>query len=101
MRNKEERVRAYAQPAVKRPRVIAVAAIRVRGRWLNTGAVICCADTIPGMREKVVLRAVIEFIARTQLATDVETDSSNTDSNRSPANNSQSRPFFLGGRDFR
>jgi len=48
---------------------------------LNSGAVICRADTIPGMREKIVLGAVIELIARTQLATDVETHSSNSDSN--------------------
>ncbi len=58
-----------------------------RAAELYSGAVIRCADTIPGMREKVVLRAVIEFITRTQLATDVETNSSNTNSNRSPANN--------------
>ncbi len=68
---------------------------------LNSGAVICRADAIPGMREKIVLRAVIEFVTRTQLATDVETHSSNTNSNRSPANNPHCRPFFLGGRDFR
>ena len=53
------------------------------------------------MREKVVLRAVIEFITRTQLAAYVETHSSNTNSNRSPANNRHSRPFFLGRRDCR
>ena len=53
------------------------------------------------MREKVVLRAVIEFITRTQLAADVETHSSNTNSNRSPANNRHSKPFFLGRRDRR
>ena len=48
---------------------------------LNSGAVICCADAIPGMREEIVLGAVIEFITRTQLATDVETQSGNSDSN--------------------
>jgi hypothetical protein len=53
------------------------------------------------MREKVVLRAVIEFITRTQLAADVETHSSNSNSNGSPANNRHSRPFFLGRRDCR
>src|ERR1700691_4822252 len=54
------------------------------------------------MREKIVLRAVIELITRTQLAADVETHSSNTNSNRSPANNRHSRPlFFLGRRDRR
>jgi hypothetical protein len=69
------------------------------GERLNSGAVICCADTIPGMREIVVLRAVIEFITRTQFAADVETHSSNTyNSNRSPANNPHGRAFFLGGR---
>jgi hypothetical protein len=50
------------------------------------------------MREEIVLRAVIEFITRTQLAPDVETHSSNSNSNRSPANNRHSRPFFLGRR---
>jgi hypothetical protein len=68
---------------------------------LNSGPVICCADAIPGVREEVVLRAVIEFISRTQLPSDVETQSGNTQSNRSPANNPHCRPFFLGGRDFR
>jgi hypothetical protein len=53
------------------------------------------------MREKIVLRAVIELITRTQLAANVETNSSNTNSNRSPANNRHSRPFFLGRRDCR
>ncbi len=72
------------------------------GDRLNSGAVICCADTIPGVREIVVLRAVIEFITRTQFAADVETHSSNSyNSNRSPANNPHGRAFFLGGRDFR
>ena len=81
---------------------IAFAAMtKIRGERLNSGAVICCADTIPGMREKVVLRAVIEFVTRTQLATDVETHSSNTKSKRSPTNNPHCRAFFLGGRDFR
>ncbi len=55
--------------------------ITVRAAELYSGAVIRCADTIPGMREEVVLRAVIEFITRTHLATDVETNGSNTDSN--------------------
>ena len=50
-------------------------------RKLNSGAVVCCADTIPGVREKIVLGAVIEFVSCTQLATDVETHSSNSDSN--------------------
>ncbi len=68
---------------------------------LNSGAVISRADTIPGMREKIVLRAVIELITRTQLAANIETHSSNTNSNRSPANNRHSRPFFLGRRDCR
>jgi hypothetical protein len=66
---------------------------RVRGRtpfrkgpWLrlkrlDSGAVICCADTIPGMREEIVLGAVIELVTRTQLATDVQTQSGNSDSN--------------------
>ena len=49
------------------------------------------------MRVKVVLGAVPELITGTQLATDVETNSSNTNSNRSPANNSHCRAFFLGG----
>jgi hypothetical protein len=71
------------------------------GETLNSGAVIGRADTVPGVREIVVLRAVIEFITRTQFAADVETHSSNTYSNRSPANNPHCRPFFLGGRDFR
>ena len=72
------------------------------GDRLNSGAVICCADTIPGVREIVVLRAVIEFITSTQFAADVETHSSNSyNSNRSPANNPHGRAFFLGGRDFR
>jgi hypothetical protein len=72
------------------------------GEELNSSAVICRADTIPGMREKIVLRAVIELITRTQLAADVETHSSNTNSNRSPANYRHSRPFFfLGRRDRR
>ena len=48
---------------------------------LDSSAVICCADTIPGMREEIVLGAVIELVTRTQLATDVETHSSNSDSN--------------------
>ena len=47
---------------------------------LNAGAVIGGADTIPCVREKIVLRAVIEFVTRTQLATDVETQSGNSDS---------------------
>jgi hypothetical protein len=74
---------------------------RVRQLRLNSSAVIRCADTIPGVREKVVLRAVIELITRTQLATDVETHCSDTKSNRSPADNPHSRPFFLGRRDWR
>jgi hypothetical protein len=53
------------------------------------------------VREKVVLRAVIEFIPCTQLAANVETNSSNTNSNGSPTNNRHSRPFFLGRRDRR
>ena len=68
---------------------------------LNSGAVISRADTITGMREKIVLRAVIELITRTQLAANIETHGSNTNSNRSPANNRHSRPFFLGRRDCR
>jgi hypothetical protein len=48
---------------------------------LDSSAVICCADTIPGMREEIVLGAVIELVTRTQLATDVETQSGNSDSN--------------------
>ena len=40
---------------------------------LNSGAVVCCADAIPGMREEIVLGAVIELITRTQLATDDKT----------------------------
>ena len=53
------------------------------------------------MREEVILRAAIEFVTRTQLATDVETKRSNTDNNRSPANNPHCRPFFLGLRKSR
>jgi len=34
------------------------------GEKLDSGAVICGADTVPGMREKVVLGAVIELIPR-------------------------------------
>jgi hypothetical protein len=69
---------------------------------LNSGAVIGRADTIPGVREIVVLRAVIEFIACTQFAADVETHSSNSyNSNRSPAYNPHGRAFFLGGSGFR
>src|SRR5580704_2292134 len=45
---------------------------------LNSGAVVCCADTVPGMREEIVLGAVVELVARTQLATDVETQSGNS-----------------------
>jgi hypothetical protein len=68
------------------------------GERLNSGAVIWRADTIPGVREIVVLRAVIEFITRTQFAADVETHSSNSyNSNRSPANNPHGRALFLGG----
>jgi hypothetical protein len=48
---------------------------------LNSGTVVCCADAIPGMREEIVLGAVIELVTRTQLATDVETQSGNSDSN--------------------
>ncbi len=48
---------------------------------LNSGTVVCCADAIPGMREKVVLGTVVELVPRTQLATDVETHSSNSNSN--------------------
>jgi hypothetical protein len=51
------------------------------GKKLNSGTVVCCADAIPGMREEIVLGAVIELVTRTQLATDVETQSGNSDSN--------------------
>jgi hypothetical protein len=53
------------------------------------------------MREEIVLCPVVEFIPGTQLASDVKTQGGNTKSNRSPADNPHSRPFFLGGRYFR
>jgi hypothetical protein len=70
-RDHAQRRSSFAAP-VKRP------AVRKK---LNSGAVVCCADAVPGMREEIVLGAVIELITRTQLATDVKTQSGNSDSN--------------------
>ena len=62
------------------PATISATALWTRFK-LDPSAVICCADAIPGMREEIVLGAVIELVTRTQLATDVETHSSNSNSN--------------------